>query len=372
MPPYSGIGAKFMNEALPESMRMPDAYRKLEIYPGYACSRSCRFCFVSRDDRIRFAAHIPFRKLCETVYKAYIRGSRSLSVLGGEPTLYPHLLELLAFAKKTGYSSAVLFSNGFRLSDKDYVGKLAETGLKAVHFNLPSCESDAFDYLTRSKDGLQKAVMALDNLAELKIPVIAVCVINKSNYNKLPGYADFYMRHGVSAFMLHYTKLAGCLDPDIPENKENLEIVIPASKAAEGIRQMTDFCVSKQFVPPFVDIMQPCLLGRYATRLIDFTQFHNDPESELMIQPDIDMSETWDLSYKGRGKPPSCARCIWKDKCYGIDGNYIKMFGTDEFVPVISDPGAYYEGLPENFVKKLLKPLPELVEERYRELNGNE
>ena len=52
-----------------------DKYRKLEIYPGYSCSRSCRFCFVSREDRIKYARHMPLRKLCETVYKAYQSGT---------------------------------------------------------------------------------------------------------------------------------------------------------------------------------------------------------------------------------------------------------------------------------------------------------
>ena len=358
-----------MSKKEPESMNVLDRYRKLEIYPGYSCSRSCRFCFVSREDRIQYARHMPLRKLCETVYKAYQGGTRSLSVLGGEPTLYDNLLELLAFARRIGYLSTVLFSNGFRLSDKEYVKKLADVRVRAVHLNLPSHEAEAFDYLTRSKNGLGKAIKAIENLTEYKIPVTAVCVINRHNYRKLPEYADFCMRHGVSFFMLHYTKLMGCLNPDLPENKENLDIVISMSEAAGAIKKMTDFCISRNFVPPFVEMIQPCILGKYASRIIDFNQPHDDPETEIMIQPDIAVSETWDLSYKGRGKLPSCAKCIWKDRCFGIDGNYIKMFGTDEFVPITEDPGFYFESLPEDFKKKLFKYLPELTEARYWEIN---
>lgn len=350
--------------------KVPEQFRKLEIYPGYACTRHCRFCFVSSQDRIKYAKPMPFRKMCEIIYKAYQNGVRSLAVLGGEPTLYEKLTEMLAFAKRIGYSSFVIFSNGFRLSEKEYVQKLAALNVEAAHLNLPSHEPEIFDYLSCSKNGIENAVKAIHNLSEAKIPVIAVCVINKYNYDKLPEYAEFYLRCGVSFFMLHYTKLMGRLDPELPENAENLKILIPASQAAGGIKQMTDFCVSKKIIPPFVEIMQPCLLGRYSSRLIDFTQYHEDPESEMMLQPGIDLSETWDLSYNGRGKLPSCAKCIWKDRCYGIDGNYIKIFGTEEFSPVIENPGCYYDGLPEPFKKELMKALPRVAAEKYMRLNG--
>jgi len=350
--------------------KVPERFRKLEIYPGYACTRSCRYCFVSKHDRIKYAKAMPFRLMCETIYNAYKNGARSLSVLGGEPTIYEKLPDLLAFSKHMGYEANIIFSNGFKFADKEYVKKISGLKVRAVFLNLPSHETDVFDYLSCSKNGIGNAVNAIHNLSEAKIPVISVCVINKYNYDKLPEYAEFYIRCGVSFFMLHYTKLMGRLDPELPENAENLKILIPASKAAVGIKQMTDFCISKKILPPFVEIMQPCLLGKYASRLIDFKQFRDDPKSEMMLQPGIDLSETWDLSYKGRGKLLKCEKCIWKHICYGIDRNYIKIFGTEEFSPVLENPGCYYDGLPEDFKKELFKPLSRVAEEKYMRLNG--
>ena len=344
------------------SEKVPEQFRKLEIYPGYACTRNCRFCFVSKEDKKKYSAHIPFKKMCETVYKAYLQGTRFLSVLGGEPTLYPKLPELLDFAKKLGYKSTSLFSNGFRMAEEGYVEKLAMLNVDTVHLNFPSHKPDVFDYITQSEGGFQRACQALDNLVRAGITVVSVCVLTKQNCASLKDYAAYLSSRGASVFMLHYTKLQGNMDYALEENRKNImDIAVPMKAAASGIMEMTDYCVSKRIMPPFVEIMPPCLLGRYASRLIDFRQEHNIDNSETIMQPGLDMDDTWEWSYDGRIKLPGCRRCLWQNRCYGIEKNYAELFGISEFLPITEDPGNYYDGIDKELLPQHLAALPEAV-----------
>ncbi len=358
-----------MTEGGKPSLNKPcnERFRKLEIYPGYACSRSCRFCFVSRRDREKYRDPLPFRTVCETIYKSYHQeGSRTIAVLGGEPTLYRDLPAVLSFANRVGYVGSLLFTNGFRFAEPGYAEKMAELKLNAVQINLPSHEPETFDYLTRSENGLERAVKALENLRRANIVTTAVCVLTRQNCDSLADYAAFYRSLGVRFFMVHYTKFLGNLDPDEKENTENIRsITVPMSTAAEGVFRMTDYCVAEGIVPPFVEIIPPCIMGKYASRVIDFIQDTDDAGSETLIQPGFDFSKTYDVSYRGRVRLPCCTGCIWGSRCCGVEANYVKLFGYSEFKAVTEEPEPYYSVIPENERRDLFRTLPDLTQEAY-------
>ena len=85
-------------------------------------------------------------------------------------------------------------------------------------------------------------------------------------------------------------------------------------------------------------------MGRHYKRQLEVYGIYNDNGTSLAIEPDEKKNNR--NSTSGKVFLSRCKECKVKSFCYGIDGNYIKMFGQDEFVPVISDPGMYYEVMP--------------------------
>ena len=203
-------------------MKDGEYFRHFEIYMGYACNRACRFCFVEEADRKKFGAGIPFRNICGNLYAAYEKGFRAVSLLGGEPTVYPSLFKIARFAKKTGYRHVMLFSNGLKLADMRYAEELLASGIDGINLNIPSHISREFDYLTGMRGGMRKLTAALENIRALKIPCAAVCVLNSRNYSSLADYAAFYGRLGIRIFVLQYMKFQGRINPSSPENDDNI------------------------------------------------------------------------------------------------------------------------------------------------------
>ena len=74
-----------------------DKRRNVEINVGKACNNKCVFCldgFPSADNR-RFMAWPLMKSELEQYYAS---GSRSVGFLGGEPTIYPHIVKSVAYA----------------------------------------------------------------------------------------------------------------------------------------------------------------------------------------------------------------------------------------------------------------------------------
>ena len=78
--------------------------------------------------------------------KAWNAGIPHIIFTGGEPTLRPDLPELIAYAEKLGMVSGVL-SDGLRLSGKDYLHALLQSGLDHLMILLIPEEEQSWEAL---------------------------------------------------------------------------------------------------------------------------------------------------------------------------------------------------------------------------------
>lgn len=105
-----------------------------------ACNAKCRFCFATfRDVSGRLSLSDGRRLLAEL----RAAGAEKLTFVGGEPTLHPHLGELIQHAKSLGFTTCVV-TNGYRLqalldgyaSHIDWIGLSVDSASEAVQHAL--------------------------------------------------------------------------------------------------------------------------------------------------------------------------------------------------------------------------------------------
>jgi radical SAM protein with 4Fe4S-binding SPASM domain len=83
----------------------------LQFFPSFACNRSCSFCFnrglaeTGQTDPARFD---------QMVEIAAAHGIAHIDILGGEPTLYPHIEEIIGMIGAAGLTTT-MSSNGSRI-----------------------------------------------------------------------------------------------------------------------------------------------------------------------------------------------------------------------------------------------------------------
>ncbi|MDL2270082.1 radical SAM protein [Desulfosarcina sp. OttesenSCG-928-A07] len=87
---------------------------RVHIVPTYRCNQDCSYCYT-RPFRDRFPTDLAFPQYLEVIGYLVEHGLTSVSFLGGEPTLWPHLSEAQAFAREKGLG-CLLYTNARRVA----------------------------------------------------------------------------------------------------------------------------------------------------------------------------------------------------------------------------------------------------------------
>lgn len=104
----------------------------LSVVVTNACQCNCPYCINSLTDR---TLQMPFEKGTANIKKAVDEfGIKEAVILGGEPTLYPHLIELIKFLKNDCKLRKVGFTtNGIKLKDEQFLKDLVNTGIDFIN-----------------------------------------------------------------------------------------------------------------------------------------------------------------------------------------------------------------------------------------------
>jgi 7,8-dihydro-6-hydroxymethylpterin dimethyltransferase len=97
-----------------------------------ACNLDCPICYVHNKNEGAFhMERDQFRRVLDHLVADHGGELDIVNLTGGEPTLHPHLLELLAMAREAGVHRVTVCSNGVRLArDEEFVAELARLGAR--------------------------------------------------------------------------------------------------------------------------------------------------------------------------------------------------------------------------------------------------
>jgi uncharacterized radical SAM superfamily Fe-S cluster-containing enzyme len=114
---------------------------------------------------------------------------------GGEPTIHPQLLDMVAAAKARSIPSVMINTNGLRIAhDDDFVAALAELR-PSVYFQFDGFDRETNDRI-RGADLLKTKLKALDRLAEIDLDVALVAAIERDvNMHEIGKLVDFGIQH---------------------------------------------------------------------------------------------------------------------------------------------------------------------------------
>ena len=144
------------------------------------CNHDCLFCSNPDNGRMK-----PLEEVKKAVDDFVSRDYRGIIFTGGEPTIYPKLVEAMQYAKDKGMASR-LITNGSMLSNEKFLKKLIDAGLEQVHISLYSYKKEVHDRLSNVDGAYKEAIQSLKNLAPYPQVFVALnCVINRYNAKHL-------------------------------------------------------------------------------------------------------------------------------------------------------------------------------------------
>jgi len=299
-------------------------YKILEIYLNFSCNQRCLHCFNS--DEFRSAnKDLKFKTVAETLFKMRKEGYNWLSILGGEPTVYPDIFKVISLAKNLGYKRILTFSNGQKYSDELFVKRMKEAGLTDTVISVFGHKPELHETVTCVPGSFEKIMKAIDNLKNEKVGIMILLVLNALNYKYFPEIVEFFLNKGIKRYMFFALKYQGRMTYDEAIEKMAVKLSVAFSK----IDEVYEIFKKKNLKFPKIVHVPPCILPRYVKYLDNYS---TKPASMLCQDKELTNIKKAhnDLVFK-----QTCRKCIYYSGCSGFDAGYAKLFGDDEFKPVI-------------------------------------
>ncbi len=376
------------------------------MWLGQTCNLRCYFCYFL--DRIRDASHAEHRfmsitkakAICSTLVSTY--GNNAIDIQGGEPTLYPDIVELVRHCRKIGLH-ATLITNGQRLADPVLVRALADAGIRDFLVSVQGLGA-AYDRIV-CKPGAHRAQMtALRNLREAGVPFRFNCVLSTPAVAQLADIARLAVETGAHvvnflAFNPYDDQAKGRSAEGVPRYDDLRE---PLAEALD-ILQASGVEANVRYLP--LCAVEPRHLGSaWNFQQLSYDHHENDFNSwrwtqrgsqrthDAALSPPKQLAERWGWwpsrlwarlrrrflprsklrrrddarahgLYREDGRrraaddlgyvhPPACAACDLRSICDGFHRDYAALFGASEARPVdaggpVDDPTRFVRTQPK-------------------------
>lgn len=317
------------------------ARRNLELNVGRACNNHCAFCISGKavfDEKM----WVPPDKAKAEVAAARENGCTSLGFLGGEPTMYPHLLDVARFAREIGYTRVALATNAMLLDDMDFARACVDAGVTRATISFHAHTRRLEHLVTKVKNAWDRKVAAIGNLKSLQAQgwlednVSVNPVVNTLNYRHLPAMVGFFRGLGIDDVRFNFIRAGGNAE-DTPELCPTFTALRPflervVEENEERRRPLTiTFGEFPYCALPWVLHANDALFRRYVGELRDYATdvaIFGAPKKD----DDKRLRFSWQESKRNdlKQKPDVCRACRHDVACEGVWRAYVRLHGDSE------------------------------------------
>lgn len=244
------------------------------LWLGQTCNLRCQFCYFL--DRIENEQHPEHhfmsldkaKTICRTLVDYY--GNNSIDIQGGEPTLYPHIFELVSYCTEIGLSPT-LITNAQVLSNRDVAARYRDAHIRDFLVSVQGLGL-VYDRLVGRPGAHVRQMKGLKNLQDLGIPFRFNTVLSKAALPQLPDIAELAMRTGAGVVnFLGFNPFN-----DQTTGKRSAENVPTYSEVGEALNPVLD-TLAAAGVEANVRYLPFCVVAeRHRSTIYDFQQIPYD------------------------------------------------------------------------------------------------
>ena len=153
------------------------------------CNNYCEWCYTQNKLNCET---MDYKDALSSVDKLYELGTKRIVLIGGEPTLYKNITDLIKYIVSKGIKVSIA-SNGRKFSDIDFAKKIVEAGVNSINISLKGTSEYEYLKYTKSK-GLTEAIQGYNNLKKLGFNNVSLSYVivddNKNNFDNLVKLID--------------------------------------------------------------------------------------------------------------------------------------------------------------------------------------
>lgn len=182
----------------------------LSIETGFTCNSRCQYC-TQLDYRVIPQADqldLTTEQIRARIVWAKENGHDELGFSGGEPTIRPDFLDLVAFARDTGFERIAVTTNGRMFAYPKFADSAIANGLTRFTFSLHGATPELHDKIAVAPGALAQALAGLDNLADsakrrgVKLHLMNNQILLPENTRHIKDMVALLAPKGVRLFMI--------------------------------------------------------------------------------------------------------------------------------------------------------------------------
>ncbi len=147
------------------------------------CNNNCIFCLDGeRKDRF----HKDPESIKKEILKAKEDGATRLVLSGGEPTIFPQIIDIVRYGRSIGFDRIQTISNGRMYAYKRFTKDMVDAGLNEVTFSIHGPNSKVHDAMTRVPGSFRESILGLKNISSVPGMIYNTdTVVTRLNYMHL-------------------------------------------------------------------------------------------------------------------------------------------------------------------------------------------
>jgi uncharacterized radical SAM superfamily Fe-S cluster-containing enzyme len=191
------------------------------------CNMMCDPCFMDAN-QVGFVHELEWADITRILDDSLsVKPRRQLSVQfsGGEPTLSPHFLEAVRYARKVGYFCVQCASNGIRFAqDPEFCVQAKEAGLRLCYLQFDGVTNEANSH-RKVGNLLDVKLHAIENLARAGIDVVlVVTVVNGVNDDQVGAIVNFAVENADKVTVVSFQPVSFTgRDEDIDDERRHAQ-----------------------------------------------------------------------------------------------------------------------------------------------------
>lgn len=295
----------------------------LDVILLYDCNLACDFCTVMADvgDPAGFAARLRGRSLPTAAVVRAMREAResgydAVSFTGGEPTLRPDLLALVGEARRVGFRTIKLQTNGLLLGTASNVARAIDAGVTLFHVSIHAHREPRYEAIVRAAGRYPAMVAALEHLVSRGAALVADVLVSRDTLGELPASIAWLAERGVRRVDLWLVSLTDA-NRDRVSSLPSLAELVPSVREALAAGRARGVEVRSLHLPR-------CVLGD------DHVHAFDPGRGRVRVLSPDDDFELHASKLTPQRHVAACEGCPHRPVCPGLRPDYLALHGDRE------------------------------------------
>jgi MoaA/NifB/PqqE/SkfB family radical SAM enzyme len=292
------------------------AVKNADIKTGGGCNNRCAHCVLPTWGEDESA-----EAYMGAISAAVQTGHNGITITGGEPTIHPAILDIVAHAKSLGVH-VTLQTNGRRLCDEGFAAEIArhvDTFAIALHGPNPAVH----DAITGRPGSFEQTVAGVRHIAAAGKLIAAKLVLTSLNAGHILATTRLMVDLGFDIFVFSYVHGVG----NARRNYDRLAVrytdLWPQVKAS--VDHLTP-----RYLPANLETFPFCIVRGYEALVAEI----NFLAGEFNVKFVGHELQSWTSArLKQKTKFEACSKCSFDPLCEGVWTEYADKFGSAEICP---------------------------------------